>query len=93
MNPNSKIYIPGHRGLVGAAIVRKLKDAGYSNLLLRTHAELDLTDTGSVDALFKAEKPDYVFLAAAFGRGRCRAGAACRPQPRLPYMHTIRCVE
>jgi GDP-L-fucose synthase len=71
MNPNSKIYIPGHRGLVGAAIVRKLKDAGYSNLLLRTHAELDLTDTGSVDALFKAEKPDYVFLAAAVvGLGR-----------------------
>ena len=65
MNPDSRIYIAGHRGLVGSAIVRRLQAAGNTNLLLRTHAELDLTDARATEAFFQAEKPDHVFLAAA----------------------------
>lgn len=65
MNKNSKIYIAGHRGLVGSALMRNLKSAGYTNLILRTHAELDLTDQAATEAFFAQEKPDYVFLAAA----------------------------
>ncbi|GAV21446.1 GDP-L-fucose synthase [Mariprofundus micogutta] len=65
MEKGSKVYIAGHRGLVGSAIVRVLKEAGYENLLLRTSAETDLRNQAAVDALFAAEKPDYVFLAAA----------------------------
>lgn len=65
MDINSKIYVAGHRGLVGSAIVRNLQAAGYTNLLLRTHAELDLTNQVATAAFLEAEKPDYVFLAAA----------------------------
>ena len=65
LNHNSKIYISGHRGMVGSAIVRKLESAGYSNLLTRTHAELDLTNQNAVNDFFQSEKPDYVILAAA----------------------------
>ena len=65
MNKTEKIYVAGHRGLVGSAIVRNLRGKGYTRLLLRTHAELDLTQQVAVDAFFAAEKPDYVFLAAA----------------------------
>ncbi len=65
MELNAKIYIAGHRGLVGSALVRNLQAKGYNNLLLRTHAELDLTDQKAVEAFFFTEKPDYVFLAAA----------------------------
>lgn len=65
MDVSSKIYVAGHRGLVGSAIVRDLKKNGYHNLVLRTHCELDLTDRGQVDAFFNLEKPEYVFLAAA----------------------------
>ncbi len=65
MDKNAKIYVAGHRGLVGSAIVRNLQTAGYTNLLLRTHAELDLTNQVATAAFFDAEKPDYVFLAAA----------------------------
>jgi len=65
VNKNSKIYIAGHRGLVGSALIRNLKAAGYTNLILRTHAELDLTDQAATEAFFSHEKPDYVFLAAA----------------------------
>jgi len=65
MDKNAKIYVAGHRGLVGSAIVRNLEAAGYTNLLLRTHAELDLTNQVATAAFFEAEKPDYVFLAAA----------------------------
>jgi GDP-L-fucose synthase len=65
MDKNAKIYVAGHRGLVGSAIVRNLQAAGYTNLLLRTHAELDLTNQVATAAFFVAEKPDYVFLAAA----------------------------
>ena len=65
MTPTSRIYIAGHRGLVGSAILRRLQAAGHSNLLLRTHAELDLTDERATRAFFEAERPEYVFLAAA----------------------------
>ena len=65
MEKNAKIYIAGHRGMVGSAILRKLKAAGYSNFVFRTHAEMDLCDQAAVNAFFAAEKPEYVFLAAA----------------------------
>ncbi len=65
MNKHAKIYVAGHKGLVGSAILRKLKLAGYQNLLLRTHSELDLTNQAAVAAFFQSEKPDYVILAAA----------------------------
>jgi GDP-L-fucose synthase len=62
---NSKIYVAGHRGLVGSALIRKLQSEGFTDILSRTHAELDLTRQDSVEAFFKEEKPEYVFLAAA----------------------------
>jgi GDP-L-fucose synthase len=62
---HDKIYIAGHRGLVGSALVRRLQKDGADRLVLRTHAELDLTNQAAVDAFFAAEKPRYVFLAAA----------------------------
>ena len=65
MNKNSRIYVAGHGGLVGAAIVRRLKKGGYDNLILRTHEELDLTRQVSVEAFFEKEQPDFVFMAAA----------------------------
>jgi GDP-L-fucose synthase len=65
MNLKDKIYIAGHRGLVGSAIVRQLKERGFVNLILRTHKELDLIDQAQVKSFFKQEKPDYVILAAA----------------------------
>lgn len=65
MEKNSKIYVAGHRGMVGSAIVRELQRQGYRNLVLRTHAELDLTRQEAVEAFFAAERPEYVFLAAA----------------------------
>jgi GDP-L-fucose synthase len=65
MYQNDKIYIAGHRGLVGSALQRNLETKGYTNLLTRTHAELDLADQNSTDIFFAEEKPDYVFLAAA----------------------------
>jgi len=65
MNLDSKIYVAGHRGLVGSALIRQLKKRGYNNLLLRTHAELELRDQAAVQAFFAAEKPEYVILAAA----------------------------
>lgn len=65
MNQQNKIYIAGHRGLVGSALVRCLEAEGYTNLLIRTHAELDLTSQALTEAFFEQEKPDYVLLAAA----------------------------
>jgi GDP-L-fucose synthase len=62
---NSKIYIAGHRGMVGSAIVRNLEKRGYTNLVFRTSKELDLTNQDAVTKFFSEEKPDYVFLAAA----------------------------
>lgn len=65
MNKDSKVYIAGHRGLVGSAILRLLKKLGYSNLVYHTHEELDLTNQLEVKNFFETEKPEYVFLAAA----------------------------
>ena len=69
LDKNSKIYVAGHRGLVGSAIWNNLKGRGYTNLVGRTHSELDLTDEKAVEAFFDQEKPDAVILAAAFVGG------------------------
>jgi len=65
MDKNAKIYVAGHRGLVGSAIIKNLQSRGYTNLITRTHAELDLTDQKATEAFFEQEKPEHVFLAAA----------------------------
>lgn len=65
MNKDSKIYVAGHRGLVGSAIVRSLEAKGYSNIIKKIHSELDLTNQEAVRRFFEEEKPEYVFLAAA----------------------------
>lgn len=65
MDLHAKIYVAGHRGLVGSAIVRRLQAEGADNLLVRTHEQLDLTEQAGVDAFFDTERPEYVFLAAA----------------------------
>jgi GDP-L-fucose synthase len=65
VKPDSRIFVAGHRGLVGSAIVRALRSGGYENLVLRTRAELDLEDQPGVKALFEQERPEYVFMAAA----------------------------
>ena len=65
MEKNAKIYVSGHRGMVGSAIVRELKRQGYDNIITRTHAELDLIRQADVEKFFAEEKPEYVFLAAA----------------------------
>lgn len=65
MNKEGKIYVAGHTGMVGSALVRKLKSEGYANLVLKTSSEVDLRDSAAVEHLFFLEKPDYVFLAAA----------------------------
>ena len=65
MDAHARIFIAGHRGLVGSALVRRLEADGADNLLLRTHAELDLTDQAAVEGFFATERPQYVFLAAA----------------------------
>ena len=65
MNKSDKIYVAGHNGMVGSAIIRKLKMAGYSNILVRSSKELDLRNQRQVEEFFQSEKPDYIFLAAA----------------------------
>lgn len=65
MNKDSKIFVAGHRGLVGSAILKNLQQKGYTNFVLRTHTELDLTNQCAVNEFFATEKPEYVFLAAA----------------------------
>lgn len=65
MKKDSKIYVAGHRGLVGSAIVRNLEANGFTNIITRTHAELDLTNQADVRKFFEEERPEYVFLAAA----------------------------
>ena len=65
MAPDARVYIAGHRGLVGSALCRALEQDGYRNVLKRTHAELDLTDAAQVDRFFEEEQPEYVILAAA----------------------------
>ena len=69
MEHNSRIFVAGHRGLAGSAITRRLRSEGFNNLLLRTHAELDLTSQAQTEEFFTAEKPEYVFLAAALVGG------------------------
>jgi GDP-L-fucose synthase len=65
MNLDSKIYVAGHRGMVGSAIVRRLQADGFKNIITRTHTQLDLTRQADVETFLKAEKPDYLFIAAA----------------------------
>src|SRR3989442_2736122 len=65
MELDARTYVAGHRGLAGSAILRRLSSGGYRNIVTRTHAELELTDTRAVKAFFESEKPEYVFLAAA----------------------------
>jgi GDP-L-fucose synthase len=65
VNQEGKVFVAGHRGLVGSAILRRLEDDGYTNLVVRTRSELDLTEAGAVEEFFRMEKPEYVFLAAA----------------------------
>lgn len=65
MEKSAKIYVAGHRGMVGSAIVRELKNLGYENILVRTSSELDLRNQAAVEAFYAAEKPDYVFVSAA----------------------------
>lgn len=65
MDKRAKIYVAGHTGLVGSAIVRKLQENGYTNLLLMEHSNLDLTNQLDVRRFFEKERPDYVFVAAA----------------------------
>ena len=65
MRQTDKIYVAGHRGLVGSAIVRKLRAEGFNNILVKTHEELDLTNQQAVNTFFESERPDYVFMAAA----------------------------
>ena len=69
MNKNEKIYVAGHRGLVGSAIVRSLEKKGYTNIITRTHSELDLKNQNDVNNFFENEKPQYVFLSAALVGG------------------------
>ena len=65
MEKDAKIYVAGHRGMVGSAILRELQRQGYTNIVTRTHKELDLTRQDEVEKFFAEEKPEYVFLAAA----------------------------
>ena len=65
MEKNAKIYVAGHRGMVGSAIVRELEKKGYTNIVTKTSKELDLRRQDQVEAFFAEEKPEYVFLAAA----------------------------
>ena len=65
MDSNSKIFVAGHNGLVGSAIVRNLKEKGFTNIITQTREQLDLTDYNAVKSYFMIEQPEYVFLAAA----------------------------
>ncbi|MDO8788856.1 MAG: GDP-L-fucose synthase [Sulfuritalea sp.] len=69
MNRDAKIYVAGHRGMVGSALVRRLEQAGYGNILTRTHAELDLLNQAATHAFLAQEKPDFIFIAAAIVGG------------------------
>ena len=69
MDTHARIYVAGHRGMVGSAIVRNLAGRGYSNVVTRTRRELDLLDQAAVRAFMQAERPDYLFMAAALVGG------------------------
>jgi len=86
MNKHDKIYIAGHNGLVGSAILRKLKSEGYDNIVTKTHTELDLIDQNAVERFFSGNKPDYVFLAAAKVGG---IGANSRLPAEFIYENTM----
>ena len=86
MNKNAKIYIAGHRGLVGSAILQNLQAAGFSSLVTLTHSELDLVDQNAVDSFFAKEKPEYVFLAAA-KVGGIAANSSCPAE--FIYINTM----
>lgn len=77
MKPDNRVYVAGHRGLVGSAIVRRLQAGGYTSIIRRTHAELDLLDQRAVDEFFARERPEHVFLAAA-KVGGIHANNTCR---------------
>ena len=85
MDKNAKIYVAGHRGLVGSALMRNLTDKGYTNLLTRIHAELDLTNQAAVRDFFASERPEYAFLAAA------KVGGLPRTRPTLQSSSTPTC--
>ena len=88
MEKEAKIYVAGHTGLVGSAIVRKLEKEGYHNIIKRTHKELDLTCQSEVQKFFKKEKPDYVFLVAAkVGGIHANETAPDRKSTRLNSSH------
>ena len=72
MEKNAKIYVAGHRGMVGSAIVRELERQGYTNIITRTHKELDLCRQDAVEEFFAAEKPEYVFGRSQGGRHCCQ---------------------
>jgi GDP-L-fucose synthase len=86
MNKHDKIYVAGHIGLVGSAIMRKLKLEGYDNIITKTHRELDLIDQAAVECFFRKNKPDYVFLAAAKVGG---IGANSRYPAEFIYNNTM----
>ena len=99
MEKDAKIYVAGHRGMVGSAIVRELRRQGYTNIITRTHKELDLTRQEAVEKFFAEEKPEYVFLAAAKVGGivvfihawhpnRCLKAACLPPNWKRPTRHT-----
>ena len=73
MEKSAKIYVAGHRGLVGSAIWRNLETKGYHHLVGRTHQELDLQDAVAVRAFFDSERPEYVILAAVLSTGICKS--------------------
>jgi len=99
MNREAKIYVAGHRGLVGSAIVRALGRGGYTNLLLRSHAELDLTDQAAVGRFFADERPQYVFLAAAkvggilANKARVLIGSDAYQIDRIQRLFPVKCGE
>ena len=75
MEKNAKIYVAGHRGMVGSAIVRELERQGYTNIITRTHKELDLCRQDAVEEFFAAEKPEYVIFGRSQGGRHC-----CQPE-------------
>ena len=83
MNKTDKIYVAGHRGMVGSAIVRRLQKDGYTNIVTRTSKELDLKEQGAVRDFFRQEKPDVVVLAAA-GDGSAATTVPVAPAPAAP---------
>src|SRR5687768_7609932 len=88
MDKNSKIYIAGHRGMVGSALHRTLEKAGFTNLITRFSAELDLRDQAAVRAFFEKEKPEYVFLAAARV-----GGIVANNTYRAEFLHDNLCIQ